>query len=56
MQSLLDTFDDNYRLNPRTPVGEDGFKFSVQGQDATPIESTPYASKQADESQICGKN
>ena len=45
MQSLLDTFDDDYRLNPRTPVGEDGFKFSMHGQDAEPIESTPYASK-----------
>jgi len=45
MTSLLDTFDDNYRLNPKTPVGEDGFKFSAQGEDATPIESTPYASK-----------
>ena len=45
MSSLLDTFDEPYRLKPKTPVGEDGFKFPITGEDSTPIEVTPFASK-----------
>ena len=45
MASLLDTFSDNYRLNPKTPIGSDAFKFPTTGEDAEVIESTPFASK-----------
>jgi len=45
MASLLDTFSDNYRLNPRTPIGIDAFRFPTTGEDARTIDSTPFASK-----------
>ena len=45
MSNLLDLFEEPYRLKPKTPVGEDGFKFPMEGPDSQPIEVTPYASK-----------
>jgi len=45
MSSLLDTFAEPYNLKPRTPVGEDGFKFPTEGPGSQAIDITPYASK-----------
>lgn len=45
LTNLLDAFAEPYRLTPRTPLGDDGFKFPMEGPGSEAVEVTPFASQ-----------
>ena len=45
LTNLMDAFAEPYRLKPKTPLGEDGFKFPMDGPDSEAVEVTPFASQ-----------
>jgi len=45
MTNLLDAFAEPYGLKPKTPLGDDSYKFPMEGEDAESIEVTPFASQ-----------